>query len=412
MLQALRPMRKRKQRDAPPPDLIVIAGRRRSLLRSRFASDYNQQKLRDAEALEQFFPFLPQVPTPTLMDCTPQDVLYYLIHTSYNGRTVVHTRACPRNRGCQCPRWKAQSSLDSLVGKLRAVFNYIGRTLANNPCADPEIREFLKDTAREQQLGGVFPAPAVPVFQDKVAHVLAAIDAALASGRLTNFQRFMNMRDAAAIAVDSASGQRGRDLLSLRVSGIISFPGDNGLVLGFEWGKTLRSGTRHHFGIRTRPDARVLCPVRRLMDYIDFGLRIGVPFRNPGAFIFPAVRYTVIDVTRALNSINPSLTWWLRHLEIYENETAYGLRPAFAIESALHGQALAHTMDICQWRSRAMHDRYTRLREIIVLDPTTPLTAQHYRDLNVLRGAVQAFVTTPPDDPEAPGTPPGTPPAE
>jgi hypothetical protein len=55
-------------------------------------------------------------------------------------------------------------------------------------------------------------------------------------------------------------------------------------------------------------------------------------------------------------------------------------------------------MAICQWRGQAMHDRYTRLREILTMDPDTPLTVEHYRDLNVLRGAVQSFPTNLPPD--------------
>jgi hypothetical protein len=338
---------------------------------------------------------------------SPQDVLFYYLHTSTIGRTTIHTPTCHRRPGCQCPPGrhnknchrrpgctcpvdKAHGSLNSLNGQIRGVFKQIGRVDPFNPCGDPEITEFLKYIAREQQLGGVCASPAVPVFQDKLMHVLGAIDLRLSTS-LTNVERLVHMRDAAAFAVDSASGQRGRDRLSLRIAGIITFPGNNSLVLGFEWGKTVRSGTLHHFGFRVRTDFPILCPVTRLLDYIAFGLSIGIPFRDPGAFVFPPVRGNTIQIGHILKSINPGLIFWLDHLDINEGETAYGLRPAFAIEEAIRGQPLAKTMAICQWRGQAMHDRYTRLWEILTMDPDTPLTIQHYRDLNVLRGASNHF---------------------
>jgi hypothetical protein len=100
---ALRPKRRRAPAVRDAPDFPALEAMRWRLLNSRFVSDYGQKKLAAAKKMLEFFQFIPRRPTPTLMDCTPQDVLFYYLHTSSIGRTTVHTPTCHRRPGCQCP---------------------------------------------------------------------------------------------------------------------------------------------------------------------------------------------------------------------------------------------------------------------------------------------------------------------
>ena len=68
--------------------------------------------------------------------CTSDDIIKFLISLEKSGRTVVHTQLCPRVE-CNCPSRLAAGSIDSLLGKLGAIFNDIGRLRYSNPVAHP-----------------------------------------------------------------------------------------------------------------------------------------------------------------------------------------------------------------------------------------------------------------------------------
>jgi integrase len=392
LLKTLQHPRRRKVKETDPPDFGYIYHRRQQLLHDRFDSKYGQAKLAQGEAISKFLATVPRNPPPTLMTCKPFDVLCYFIHISQFGRTVVHGPHCVRVEGCDCPLMKKASTLSGQIGSLRKLFHFLGRS-DDNPCAHEEVTEYLVDIQREQKRAGVCTNPAVPLFTDKVIKILSAIDETLAYAPLTDVQRFILLRDAAIFAVDSASGQRAQDLLSLRVGGIVSFPDQNGYLLGFLWGKTLRSGDRHHFGIRARLDFPVLCPCARLREYLEFGLSIGVPFDEDRAYVFVPYRYGDIDVTVELNAdtIRASLRSWLEFLDIYEKETFHGVRAAFAIEQAITGQPLHRTLAICHWSSEVMRDQYTRLHEILEMATAAPVSSELYRELDQMQRCLRAF---------------------
>ena len=66
-------------------------------------------------------------PPKCVSSCTSDDVIKFLISRDKTGRTVVHAQSCLRV-SCNCPSRLAAGSVDSLLGKLRAIFNNIGRS--------------------------------------------------------------------------------------------------------------------------------------------------------------------------------------------------------------------------------------------------------------------------------------------
>ena len=116
----------------------------------------------------------------TLSTASPLDVLSYLVCKDLGKKvnTVVHMRACPelgaRTRtACKCPVRMNHSSLDSLIGRVRRIFNDAGRTTewvpesaTGNPCASRSVKEYLRAVKREQSMAGVTPNQAVPFFRN------------------------------------------------------------------------------------------------------------------------------------------------------------------------------------------------------------------------------------------------------
>lgn len=76
---------------------------------------------------KQFSDFLVSLSPPKyISSCTSDDVIKLLISKDSSGRTVVHSQLCPKVK-CNCPKRLAAGTVDSLLGKLNANFNNIGR---------------------------------------------------------------------------------------------------------------------------------------------------------------------------------------------------------------------------------------------------------------------------------------------
>ena len=61
----------------------------------------------------------------------------------------MHSQLCPKI-SCNCPTRLAAGTVDSLLGKLRAIFNNMGRSHDSNPIAHPRIKKYLKFVREEE----------------------------------------------------------------------------------------------------------------------------------------------------------------------------------------------------------------------------------------------------------------------
>jgi integrase len=375
------------------PDFSKIAARKVHLSGLRFASKYGINKIRKCEELSEFLPHVLRNPIPTFFDCLPGDVVDFLIYSASNGVTTVHNVDCLRLGPCSCPVTKAAGTVDSEIGMLRGGFNIIGRYGTDNPAAHPSVSNYLADIRWEQARAGVIPTKAVPVFEEKLLQLCAAADRLLAGDALTPQLRYGLLRDIAGFCLVFASGTRGNDLGYLRVSEILQFPGGDGLLFGFSFGKTLRGGSEHAFGLRTRPDCLLICPIARLMAFMQHAATYGPHVLAPGAYLFHPWRDGPMPSSPlAARTLNDSLIAQLTRLGIYEGETFHGFRAAFAIESAIHGESLNGIMATAGWSGRTMAERYMCMRRILEVAPKgTPLTSTLYRDVNALKDFVLAF---------------------
>ena len=60
-----------------------------------------------------------------MASCTAQDIVKSIISKDTSERTVVHSLSFSR-RDCSCPKRLAAGSVDSTLGRLRAIFNKLG----------------------------------------------------------------------------------------------------------------------------------------------------------------------------------------------------------------------------------------------------------------------------------------------
>jgi hypothetical protein len=89
------------------------------------------------------------------------------------------------------------------------------------------------------------------------------------------------------------------------------FPDDRGLLfVNYVYGKTLRNGTKHVFGVLRSEDA-VMCPVTAMDDYVQGAARLGVQLGGHGRYLFPPCRDGRAGAccwTAEVRAIEPRLT--------------------------------------------------------------------------------------------------------
>ena len=119
----------------------------RSSSRNFISVPYQKQKSALELQLSQFLDALSPPRTVTL--CTANDIVKFLISKDKSGRTVVHSSSCSR-ASCTSPKRLAAGSVDSLMGRLRAIFNKMGRLTDSIPVAHPLVKHYLKFVRQEQ----------------------------------------------------------------------------------------------------------------------------------------------------------------------------------------------------------------------------------------------------------------------
>ena len=162
-------------------DLTAIKRRLDNLRQQNSNKSYERQKSALHKLLSSFLSSLPVA--KSLASASPPDISKFLVWKDKFGKTVVHDSACPelgqrQPKSCHCPKRLASGTVDSLVGKLRAIFVQEGlggewddRLGIGNPASHPSIKQYLKSVKEEQAQARVQPHRAVPLFEDKLVTI-------------------------------------------------------------------------------------------------------------------------------------------------------------------------------------------------------------------------------------------------
>lgn len=151
-----------------------IAARVNELIQTRNTTRCAKQKT----ALEvEFSRFLLSLSCQkTLSSALPSDVVAFLVWKDQDGRTLVHKPSCEfvsqrKGSQCDCPKRLAFGTVDSLIGKLRAIFVQHGRGAewlsilgVGNPASSRSVKYHLANVREEQLRARVTPRQADPVL--------------------------------------------------------------------------------------------------------------------------------------------------------------------------------------------------------------------------------------------------------
>jgi hypothetical protein len=127
----------------------------------------------------------------------------------------------------------------------------------------------------------------------------------------------------AMLLVAMVSLQRGKQLGETRTESIMRFPDDRGLLFNYVFGKTLRNGTKHVFGVLRSEDA-VMCPVTAMDEYVHGAAKLGVRLGGHGRYLFPPCRDGRVCMCWAAEvRLNDDLRYWLTRCKIFDAGRQY-----------------------------------------------------------------------------------------
>ena len=373
-------------------------------------SSYAKQKSSLRLEFETFLRSLPH--SKCIFSATPEDVARFLVWKDPNGKKAVHISDCPNLASqqattCACPKRLAFKTVDSYIGKLRAIFNEAGRTGDwngmlgfGNPAASLEVQRYLKAVTEEQLRAHMVPRQATPLFLSKLLLLARLWDRKLANSSNPPVSQFMLARDQAFFKALFFSSDRGSELGSVRTSEILRFPRDDGLLFNHIWGKTLRDGASNVFGIRRHANPQV-CPVRAVETYVATAAELRINLSDGYLFRPTNPQGNIVNKAFVSSTAEGRLKAYLKEAGIDEGETLHSFRAGSAITLALSGAQLADVMAHVGWNNKGTALYYMKLAEVLRAGSPSDLLASAdrspssstdvYTDLNHLKGFVLAF---------------------
>ena len=284
---------------------------------------YQKQKSSLERQLSSFLASLS--PPKSTASATAEDIVKFLISKDRTGRTIVHTRSCDR-KVCKCSRRLAAGSVDSLIGKLRAIYDKLGRLGNANPVSHSLVKEYLKFTREEQASLAVTPKQAVPLFFSKFRSLIGHFRKKIAASvSLSLVSKYILVRDATFFIVDFFIGDRASDLGRLSCDQVFRLRDREGFLFRLSLTKTVRKGSPREFVLIPFRDPEV-CPVLWLNYYIRACQALGVSLSG-GYFFRASDRGKCVGQRPFLGSaVNNRLRVYLSEAKLSAGETPHSFR--------------------------------------------------------------------------------------
>jgi len=135
------------------------------------------------------------VTSKKLSAATAEDIVKFLISKDMAGKRKLYFPSCSR-KICDWPKRLAAGTVDSYIGKLRSIFNKLGRIGMPNPLSHPTVKEYLKFVREEQAQQPLRPRQAVRLFYDKVVRLITYLRGHIAeSSELSPLNKYILVRD-------------------------------------------------------------------------------------------------------------------------------------------------------------------------------------------------------------------------
>ena len=207
-------------------------------------------------------------PPRDVSSCTSEEIVKFLISKDKSGKTVLHSPSCSEAH-CNCLTRLAAGSVDSLLGKLRAIFNKLGRLHDSNPVAYTRVKEYFKFIREEQAGKTIVPSQAVSLFFVRFSKLISFLRRSIEAGaHLSVVDKYVLVTDATFFVVDFFTGDRASDLGRLLANQVFRLKDRKGFLLKFTLTKTFRGDTSCPFVLEPFTNSEV-CSVFWI-EYLSF----------------------------------------------------------------------------------------------------------------------------------------------
>ncbi|CAH3182017.1 unnamed protein product, partial [Porites lobata] len=174
---------------------------------------YERQKDSSEVQLSSFLRSL--VPAKKFSAAMAEDIVKFLTSMDAAGKQKLHRLAA--------------GTVDSYIGKLRAIFNRLGRTGFSDPLAHSCVKEYLMFS--------------VPLFYKKFTRLIAYLRGLNAEGSvLSPLNRYLLVRDITFFVTDFYTGDRASDLGRLKADELFCLKDREGFLLNITFNKTRCAG--------------------------------------------------------------------------------------------------------------------------------------------------------------------------
>ena len=325
------------------------------------AKPYQRQK----SALErELLDFLASLsPQRDISSCTSEEIVKFLISKDKSGKTVLHSRSCSEVP-CNCPTRLAAGSVDSLLGKLRAIFNNLGRLHDSHPVAHTRVKEYLKFIREEQAGKAIVPSQAVPLFFVKFSKLISFLRRSIeASAHLSVVNKYILVGDATFFVVDFFTGDRASDLGRLLANQVFRLKERKGFLLKFTLTKTFRGDTSSPFVLESFTNNEV-CPVSWIEYYLSACHFLSIELA--GGYMFRTTdRGKVVSSRPFLGSaVNNRLRKHLTGAKIDCGETPHSFRLGLSNTLNMMGCSPEEISRYVGWRNGDMVNHYNKMSTV------------------------------------------------
>jgi len=262
-----------------------------------------------------------------------------------------------------------------LLGKLRAIFNNLGRLHNSNPVVHTRVREYLKFVREERAGKAIVPSQAVPLFFVTFSKLISFLRRSIeASAHLPVVNKYILVRDATFFVVDFFTGDRGSDLGRLLASQVFRLKDRKGFLLT----KTFRGDTSCPSDLEPVKRNEV-CHVSWIEYYLSVCQLLSIELA--GGYLFRTTdRRKVVSSRPFLGcAVNNRLRKHLTEAKIDCGETHHSFRRGLSNTLNMMGCSPDEISRYVGWRNGDMVNHYTKMSTVAGSSPYHQATPLEFR---------------------------------
>ncbi|CAC5361180.1 unnamed protein product [Mytilus coruscus] len=305
-----------------------------------------------------------------LRDCV------HLNEEEKGGKTQLHVTNCPLRtkhglQVCKCPRTLASRSVDSLLGKIRALFRDEGRSgewnpmlLTGNPAASHLLKKHLQVINQEQANASISVKQATPLMFSKLGKLCRHLSYRV-SVEVDPISKFLYARDLAYFSILCHSGSRGGDLGLLTADRCFQIPDSDGIFVSQTAGKVASLDNPRNFIVLPSKDSDI-CPVKNFKKYITNAKELSITLTEGYVFrIQDKGSRKIVNEPVTSSCMTERLKLHLNVLKLYEGETSHSSRRGCAITLRMLGVNDEAINQHVGWGTKNMVDHYANVGKLI-----------------------------------------------